>query len=323
MAGTSASISMSPDMVIVTCKWDFCTDTFVTFAEWETHFAIEHVAYARPIDLTGRRQRMTDDGYWELMDEELGPIDHLLLHEDPSQTTGDITTTTHTLSLPLPPSLQSVNSPVMSYPIDMLIPPQTPGDFLNSPQAREEEERLHLAARDAENQRLYQSFLRSPSLSPVQSGSGSISNSCQPPPPGQPCPSPSWSPTHPQPPSQPFATPPISQDTDPSSSHDASPPASFLSDVFSIELPRSADSPFGPSGHRSLIPSDSTSHHSNIPSRSPPNPLKAAQTTLMEMVQPFRFGSALSHADKGSPHTRHDRHVPPSSAAVGFSWGGG
>ncbi|OCF33824.1 hypothetical protein I317_01316 [Kwoniella heveanensis CBS 569] len=143
MTSTPNSVSAPTgpsEVVAIHCKWDFCAETFVSFAEWETHFAVEHVAHARPVNLTGRKQRLREDGYWELVDEEAGPREHLPLHQIPSQTTGDITTTTHTLSYPLPPSFQPIDSSMISsYPADashLPLHPLTPDPALHQVQAR-------------------------------------------------------------------------------------------------------------------------------------------------------------------------------------------
>ncbi|WVF69570.1 hypothetical protein IAT40_004348 [Kwoniella sp. CBS 6097] len=320
-----------PDMIILQCRWDFCTETFLTFAEWETHFAIEHIAHARPIKLAGRKRCMREDGYWELVEEEAGPREHLPLQQDASQTTGDITTTTHTLSFPLPPSFHSVASPTTPFPtttgISPLAPEESYLDQHQHSQQSEEEERAHAAAREAENERLYQTFLRSPSLSPLQSGSGSLSASYQPPPPGQRLPNSSWIPAHSQSPSQPLPTSQVTRGSNLDTSN-PSPPVSAVSDVFSVELPRTAESPLRPSHYVTFFPSNSTSRSLDdiSQSQSSQDSSKTSQAFVNRRTHPvsnLRFGSALGKGDTSSPPATKERHAAPKSTAVGFSWGSG
>ncbi|OCF77176.1 hypothetical protein I204_02888 [Kwoniella mangroviensis CBS 8886] len=179
-----SSRSLTYQHSVIHCKWDFCSETFLSFPEWQTHFTVEHIAYAQPIDLTGRTLRKRKEmGQWEVIDPSPRPANRLPIHPHPSQTTGDITTTTHTLSFPIPPSLQSLPDPPASGVI-----PSDYQAFLH----RHDERSIQDHETDA---RLYQSFLRSPSPEIGQSGSGS--GSIQLPPPGQRPKTPPWTPSQP------------------------------------------------------------------------------------------------------------------------------
>lgn len=51
-------------------RWDFCGQAFATYIEWETHFAVEHIAYEKAQDLSGRKRKQRSDGHWEIMENE-------------------------------------------------------------------------------------------------------------------------------------------------------------------------------------------------------------------------------------------------------------
>lgn len=51
-------------------RWDFCGQAFATYIEWETHFAVEHIAYEKAQDLSGRKRKQRSDGHWEIVENE-------------------------------------------------------------------------------------------------------------------------------------------------------------------------------------------------------------------------------------------------------------
>ncbi|WVQ69503.1 uncharacterized protein L199_007723 [Kwoniella botswanensis] len=258
-----ASGSLTHKQCAIHCKWDFCSETFLSFSEWQTHFTVEHIAYAQPIDLTGRNLRKRKEfGQWEVIDPSPRPANGLPINPHPSQTTGDITTSTHTLSFPVPPSFQSLPDPPASGAI--------PSDYHLSFHKHDER-----GIQDHENDvRLYQSFLRSPSPELGQSGSGS--GSIQLPPPGQRSKTPPWTPSQPSVSSQ---RGPNSASGSKPSNPSTHPPAS-ISDF---------NSPFRTSQSISsqVSPDQQTINPTGLP---------ATQGAI-----PLRFGAALGKGEGTSP----------------------
>ncbi|WRT64559.1 uncharacterized protein IL334_001491 [Kwoniella shivajii] len=314
-------MSRNPDAApAVHCKWDFCTDTFFTFSEWETHFTVEHIAYAQPVVLTGRRLRKREaEGHWELVDEEARPAEQLPINPHPSQTTGDTTTTTHTLSFPIPPSFQSIPDPPASMSTNLLLPPET---FDDNDDGHDRSHDIDYQEQD----RLYSSFLRSPSPAIGQQASGSRiasgSASYQPPPPGQRSQTPPWTDTQALSHSQPSPYSPHPSGSRPITSQRPTPSTP--------EIPRSGDVPAVPVFTSPFQPSQASSKSHSTPNRSDTSQVNSnrerADSTGSQTAPgaiPLRFGAALSTGERGSPFKDSPKAAGSTSAGVGFGWGGG
>ncbi|WWC68167.1 uncharacterized protein I206_102090 [Kwoniella pini CBS 10737] len=297
--------------VPVHCRWDFCTETFLTFLEWETHFMVEHIAYARPIDLAGRRLvKRKEQGQWELVDTAPRPISILPLNPHPSQTTGDITTTTHTLSFPMPPSFHSLPDPPPTMPVALPSGNQGLLGIESNPSDKH--------AQDEENdKRLYQSFLRSPSPVPGQSRSisqsGSTSGSMQPPPPGQRSKTPPWTPRH----THPSVTSPHILHSAPDFDT-ANPTPPVTQPTSSVPL---FTSPFRPS--QEYAQSHSTPDHSGS-SASDHSLRQRADSAGSTAGTNIRFGAVLVGGETSSLYGESpSRSGSKSGGGVGFDWAGG
>ncbi|AAW45919.2 conserved hypothetical protein [Cryptococcus deneoformans JEC21] len=123
---------------VIFCRWDFCGQTFVTYIEWETHFAVEHIAYEKAQDLSGRKRRQRSDGHWEIVENEFSLRHHLPIDLNPTQGTGDTTMTSHTLSLPVPPPFDT-DLP-MSMPTHVILPPRSSPEVDNHDNANQSHE---------------------------------------------------------------------------------------------------------------------------------------------------------------------------------------
>ncbi|WVN89301.1 uncharacterized protein L203_104522 [Cryptococcus depauperatus CBS 7841] len=109
---------------LIYCRWDFCIQSFATYLEWEAHFTVEHVAYEKTQDLSGKfRRRRRADGLWELVEPKVTSSQQIPLDIEHSQTTGDTSMTSHTMSFPMPASFEGL---LTSMPINMILPPQSP-----------------------------------------------------------------------------------------------------------------------------------------------------------------------------------------------------
>ncbi|WVW78202.1 hypothetical protein I302_100153 [Kwoniella bestiolae CBS 10118] len=283
--GKGGQLQDAATLAVIHCKWDYCSETFLSFSEWQTHFTVEHIAYAQPIDLRGRHLRKRKvPGEWELLDSDPRPANQLPLDPHPSQTTGDITTTTHTLSFPIPPSFQSL--------------PEIPANMNLSHQQAAFPNQLERSIQDPENDaRLYQSFLRSPSPELVRSGSisASGSGSVQPPPPGQRAKTPPWTPSQ----LSAFSQHGIhsASNPNPTPAHTTSPNQPSQSSSQSHATP-SRDGRSQPSSQQASNPAGPQATQGNVP---------------------LRFGAALGKGEDGSPF----KESPTAKGrGVGFNWGG-
>ncbi|WWC59699.1 uncharacterized protein I303_102261 [Kwoniella dejecticola CBS 10117] len=295
------------------CRWDFCLETFSTFAEWELHFVVEHIAHAKPIELVGRVLRKRDRlGEWDLVDNAPRAIDQLPLDAHPSQTTGDITTTTHTLSFPMPPSFHSLPDPLVAEPPIFL------SDQKND--CPEQGDETNRDEQDLENdRRLYQSFLRSPSPAHGESGSGSGSGigSMPPPPPGQRPRTPPWTPSYTQ---STAASQEQSQTgsefVSGSSSNPSHPTASASYPHESCPQMTSPPRPSQPSTHSVSTPSHSGSTSSGRSGQ------QNAESAGTRSAAKLRFGAALGAGEAGSSFAETPSRPGSRNGGVGFDWAG-
>ncbi|WVO23945.1 uncharacterized protein IAS62_005303 [Cryptococcus decagattii] len=189
---------------VIFCRWDFCGQAFATYIEWETHFAVEHIAYEKAQDLSGRRRKQRSDGHWEIVENEFSLRHHLPTDLNHTQGTGDTTMTTHTLSLPVPPPFDT-DLP-MSMPTHVILPPRSSPEVDshdNANQSHEDEflvpatehdahvAQLHTehkdsqGANDSQNSALMTGASSDPRLRATPSPSGAVSLFISPPSSGQ------------------------------------------------------------------------------------------------------------------------------------------
>ncbi|WVR04813.1 hypothetical protein IAU60_001825 [Kwoniella sp. DSM 27419] len=302
---------------LVPCRWDFCARVFESFAEWEVHFAMDHIAFTRPIDLTGRKRRKRCDGSWSLVDDDdTRATVNLSIIEQNSQTTGDITTTTHTLSFPMPPSFQSIPDHLGSLPIGSnpflqtpdLEPVRSPGFSLlvqDGESATEDDDGQYYKG-------IYQSFINSPSPPPGQSGSGSVGDTAS-------------TGARGPPPSQMQRTPPWSQSPSPSI-HNASNPTPEMSRSILGKPVRPPPPLFDLSTETYSKPATQVTPGHSITSSWPasagPRPEVAGSPLNGPTPMSLRFGAALEAGDDALPFREKDRAMGTKTPSVGFSWGG-
>ncbi|WWC86679.1 uncharacterized protein L201_001556 [Kwoniella dendrophila CBS 6074] len=316
MSGETASLQA------IHCKWDFCSMTFMSFAEWETHFIVEHISYAQPMDISGRSlKKRKKIGQWELTDSEPRPTNQLPLNLSPSQTTGgDITTTSFTLSFPIPPSFHSLPDPPASIPMYNILPHCTSEH--QTAASYPFPEGIQVQENDAG---LYTDFLRSPSpvlgAGDLTFGSGSGSGSTHFPPLGQRRKTPPFTPSQPLSNSQPSTsslrtsvstpmsilrfdnsnyTPPITQP------HPSLPLYTF---------------PSQPSPIIQTTPEQAQSS-SESPSRQRNDSISSQISPQGQSAKPLRFGAALGVAGSDSPRNSVKK-VESRNTSVGFNWAGG
>ncbi|WVQ79852.1 hypothetical protein IAT38_001952 [Cryptococcus sp. DSM 104549] len=116
------------------CRWDYCSETFTSFDDWEIHFEVDHMSELNPVDLTGRYKRQKADGRWYILPVGEGYRPSQELPLDGSQSTGgDITMSTVTslhfsqpqFSQPEASQLRASMTARDCMPTHMILPPRS------------------------------------------------------------------------------------------------------------------------------------------------------------------------------------------------------
>ncbi|ODN79493.1 hypothetical protein L202_03463 [Cryptococcus amylolentus CBS 6039] len=125
---------------LVYCRWDFCSQAFTAYNDWEIHFEVEHMPHEKAQDFSGKMRRRRRDGQWELVEQRLsGTAENLPL----SGATGDTS-----LTMSLPPFSQNIPNDTQGH-MDprMIFPPQRSPDLYDHDQlVGPEDEYLNLDA---------------------------------------------------------------------------------------------------------------------------------------------------------------------------------
>ncbi|WVQ75861.1 hypothetical protein IAR50_005494 [Cryptococcus sp. DSM 104548] len=121
---------------LVYCRWDFCSQAFTTYNDWEVHFEVEHMPNEKAQDFSGKMRRRRHDGQWELVDQDSSSASENLVL---SGGTGE-----SSLAMSMPTFTQAVSDSQGHMDPRMIFPPQRSPDLDDHDQLGPEDEYLNL-----------------------------------------------------------------------------------------------------------------------------------------------------------------------------------